>query len=447
MSALDDVITVLKQYNELKQAKSLLDTFSKYASNIQEYDILGKAYYDIKFYKDAINWTLKALTISPDNNSSYSIRANLAKLYNHINDPKQALFYLNINDKLNPNNPEVMLEKVFSLFLLNKKVESEAILREMIELDLDEQIRHRVLFNLGTYDLYAGKFQKGLRGFLLEGKKLDIWKKITLPFQYWDGGIQLGKTILIVAEGGIGDEFINVRFCKKFEEYGMNPIWYTTRQDIAKLFKSNGINVVTNLKELNKDILWTYSMSLPIFLDLQEKDLWDGPYLKPSVEATKRWAWMIDNPLSKNNPLVGLRWTGNPEYEQDLHRSIPLSEIFKVIENKDYKLISLQRDEGADDVQNFPDILDLQHEFISYDDTLACINNLDIVITSCTSIAHAASALGKRTFVLVPVTAYYTWASTTDTSTIWYGDNVTILRQVVHKSWQEPLEQLAEYLK
>jgi len=83
----------------------------------------------------------------------------------------------------------------------------------------------------------------------------------------------------------------------------------------------------------------------------------------------------------------------------------------------------------------------------TYDDTLGLLEKLDIVITSCTSIAHAAAAMGKKVFIIVPITAYYTWASTNDTSTIWYGENTKILRQVKHKSWKEPLDQLTNFLK
>ena len=86
-------------------------------------------------------------------------------------------------------------------------------------------------------------------------------------------------------------------------------------------------------------------------------------------------------------------------------------------------------------------IHDLSDKLETWDDTLACIENLDYVITSCTSIAHAAAAMGKKTIILVPISAYYTWSHSGEQSP-WYGDNVILLRQQRPRTWDEPIEKL-----
>jgi len=73
------------------------------------------------------------------------------------------------------------------------------------------------------------------------------------------------------------------------------------------------------------------------------------------------------------------------------------------------------------------------------------IHDMDIVITSCTSIGHASAAMGKRTIIITPISAYYTWCHSTAQSP-WYGDNLTILRQEKPRSWDEPLVQLKKVL-
>lgn len=447
---LDQVIEFLKRTDELEAARNLLKVTAKYANRIEEYDSLGRWFMEVKDYPNAIRYAEKALVNTPTNEGLYACRANLAKLYNHINDPKSSLRYSSTNLALNPEDYEAKMEQVFSYFLLNQKDKSEAILRELVERDdIPEELVPRIKFNLGTYDLYAGKFQQGLRGFLLEGKKLGIWKPQSLPLKFWDGAIQMDRTIVILAEGGIGDEIINFRFMKTLTELGMNPIWLTSRADLRKIFSRMGYQVCSNLSNVPKDALWTYSMSLPIYLDIQPNQLWDGPYLEPDSEYLKKWEWIKEPHYRK--PIAGLRWTGNPNYEHDLHREIPLEKTFDIIKEKGYHIISLQRDEGADDIYNakpsiVANILDLQDKMETIDDTLAIIHHLDVVITSCTSVAHMSAAMGKETYIIVPISAYYTWASTHDTSSIWYGDNVKVLRQVTHKSWDEPLKQLEELL-
>jgi len=43
----------------------------------------------------------------------------------------------------------------------------------------------------------------------------------------------------------------------------------------------------------------------------------------------------------------------------------------------------------------------------------------------------------------VPISAYYTWSHSTKQSP-WYGDNVTLLRQVKPRSWAEPIAELKD---
>jgi hypothetical protein len=70
---------------------------------------------------------------------------------------------------------------------------------------------------------------------------------------------------------------------------------------------------------------------------------------------------------------------------------------------------------------------------------------LDLVITSCTSVAHAAAAMGKETIVITPISAYYVWCHTMEQSP-WYGEHVKLLRQEKPRSWKEPLNKLTEYV-
>ena len=68
---------------------------------------------------------------------------------------------------------------------------------------------------------------------------------------------------------------------------------------------------------------------------------------------------------------------------------------------------------------------------------------MDIIVSSCTSLVHAAGAIGKRTIVMVPIAEYYTWTSTrTNNTTPWYGQNFTVLRQSKLRSWKEPLSEM-----
>lgn len=316
-------------------------------------------------------------------------------------------------------------------FLLDDKDKGERILRRILTEPHTDDVDTRVKFNLGTYDLRNGKFKEGLRSVLLDGRKLNIWHEFKFPKdQLWEGTPQPGKTIVLCAEGGIGDEIISVRFMKYFRDAGMNPIWYSDRKDICSIFERCGFPTVSNLKEIPKDWLWSYSMPSPSYLDLDEDQLWYGKYLEPMFTPS--------SPILPKNgkKKIGIKCMGNPKYDQDLHRTIPFEQLIDSIP-EEYEIYSFHVDEEF----AHPRVIQLKDKIKSWDDTLALIDQMDLVISSCTSLIHAAGAIGKDSIVIIPILTYYTWAKP-GYNTKWYGDNLTILRQKEYDNWNAPLNEL-----
>lgn len=445
--SLENVVMFLNEHKEKPEAIQLLETFAKYAWQFAEYDDISKCFFKIKEYTQAIKYGELALSTAYTNERMWVARSNLINVYNHANYPEKAMTLIKANETVIPGDVDTLLEKSFSHFLLNEKDQAEQILRDALErTDLSEETYTKIRFNLGTYELYRDNFLKGLSLFLFEGKKLEYWKKPELPGKFWDGGVQPGKKIVLSAEAGIGDEIINVRFMQHFRNVGMEPIWFTDRQDMAKVFRANGYPVITSRKEIPPDALWTHSMNVPVYLGLTQKDLWTGPYLKSLPEYDEKMSLLFAN---AKKVRIGIRWQGNPEYDHDLHRSVKLSDIMDVLNDvltDDVQLYSLQRDTGVEERYPYPEVIDLEMFMQTYGDTFSIINNLDYVITTCTSVAHAAASMGKRTFIFVPISAYYTWSHSTVQSP-WYSDNVTLLRQVKPRCWKEPIQQLRQILQ
>ena len=455
---LEPFIMTLKNLGETKLAKQVVDVFAKNAFSFEQQDNVSKCYFKLKYYDDAIKHGEKALVQAHSPQLMYVTRFNLTNVYNHANYPEKALTYINANEKLIPNDPDLMLEKAYALFLSNKKFEAEKILHHVLEnyKDLPEETIVKIKFNLGTYYLYHDEFQKGLRHFILDGAKMRLWntetifsrnKGLNLPF--WEGSPDV-KNLVVYAEAGSGDEIINIRFMKHLKERGINAYWYAVwhkelwkdeRKGLLEIFKNSGFPVITKLEELKDipDLKWTYSMHLPIYLNLEYKDLWEKPYISSSKEFDDK------HKLDGKSPRIGIRWQGSPAYDHDLHRSYPLKELYNVLEKINGTFYSLQRDNGLDELKDCPKIIDLSDKLVSFQDTLGIIQNLDFVITSCTSIAHLAAASGKRVFVMVPISAYYVWSHSGDQSP-WYGDHVTLIRQEKPRSWKEPIEKLKNIL-
>lgn len=415
------------------KAKIVLDLLKPYAQRVEEIDQLGKLYADIREFNDTLELghRIYALVNTPE--SKFDARVNITRACLNLNKPYEALEYIAINEVEKPDDHPNLMDKAMSYFLLDRKEEGEAILRKILTEPHTEDIDFRVNFNLGTYDLRNGKFKDGLKHVLLDGRKLNIWESFDLPkSQLWEGGsIEPGKTIYVCAEGGIGDEIISVRFMKHLKALGANPIWYTNRKDIASIFERAGFDTIDSLRNFKRDYLWTYSMPVPTYLDLDEDDLWHGPYLSPLDVSPK---------LPSGKKKIGIKCMGNPKYDQDLHRTIPFQELVDSIPD-DYEIYSFHVDEDF----AHPRVTPLKDKLKSWDDTLDYLNQMDIVVSSCTSLIHAAGSIGKESIVIIPILTYYTWAKL-GRQTKWYGDNLTVLRQSEYDNWNSPLKELKEML-
>jgi hypothetical protein len=353
---------------------------------------------------------------------------------------------------VNPSDSDTLLEMVFSLYLLNRKDEAEKILREMKarENELEEKHQDIVNFNLGTYDLEKGHFIEGLKGFMLKGRKLNIWfSPRQLPYKFWDGGEFPGKTLILFAEGGgIGDEMLSVRFMNQLKEMGFKPVFYTSRMDLYNIFNRCGFETVMSLEGIPSDALWTYFMQVPIYLNSTPESVMASKYLWSSDKAKDKWKFVKDSKKLK----IGVRWQGNAKNERDLHRKVPLDGIMKtlkeVYQGQDVEFYSLQIGDGVEEMVKYPELIDVSDKIQSYDDTFALLENLDYVVTSCTSVLHASAIVGTKTLALIPISAYFTWVSPApDNQSIWYSDDLRLFRQVTPKKWDEPLKELANYLK
>jgi hypothetical protein len=428
---LDNILT--KDYN-YPLAHQILDYFEVQATSLEDYNVLGEL--SIKAKHDGLR--LKAAeyvyTHCKTTEELYAARENLIQIYNTLNQPEKALFYVDLNLMIKPNDFDMLQYKAFNLALMNRREESEKILLSLIA--TTNKQKENLDYVLSGRQLRSGDTANGIKNFITKFKPLNPLFQDQLKLKFWDGGVYPGKTIVVNGEGGIGDEIINIRFFKWFERMGMTPILYSSwskfRPDIVDVFRRHGYRVETNFLFFQKDWLWTHMMALPAYMGLQEKDLWTGPYLNPLRQEK--------NQLDDSNFKIGIKCSGNPYFDQDVYRKIPVDQMLSIMP-KEASVYYVDKEKSPDDCIGLKDRID------TWEDTLDFIDQMDIVVSSCTSLVHAAGAMGKRTIVVVPIAEYYVWTSTrTNNTTPWYGDNLTVLKQTKLRSWQEPLDKAKDLI-
>lgn len=408
-------------------ACQILDFFEKHAKTLDDYDTLGEISMIAKH--DSLTEKCAHYTYSQSKTREqlYLSRENLIAFYIKRNQPETALFYVEINLKINPNDIKMLMHKASCLSLLGYKDQGDAIL-EQIKTD-DPSLKKEIKSALSGKQFRMGNTAQGIKDFILALKGRNTLFEDKLKLTLWEGGAEPGKTIVINGEGGAGDEIINIRFLDRFKEMGMKPIlyssWHMYRPDLVKLFRRHGYEVTTNHLFFKKGYLWTHMMALPGYMNLEEKDLWSGPYLQPLRQEK--------NQLNDKNFKIGIKCNGNPYYDQDIYRCIPIDEMVKALP-KSASIYYFDKEKTHPDCVNLKDCLE------TWEDTLDYIDQMDVIVSSCTSLVHAAGAMGKRTIVLASIAEYYVWTSTrTNETTPWYGDHLKVIKQTKIRDWSQPL--------
>jgi hypothetical protein len=351
--------------------------------------------------------------------------------YQHKEDSKDVLkhryyefvqprFWL--GEKANPNKPIHDLDMQLAAGLMGNFEEGWRLAQK---LEKEEPWNNRAAFNRGWYLMQHGKLLEGEK-LLFRGRDEGVFgnEPPRSPMPMWDGKSK--GTVLLNMEGGLGDQIHGVRYARDIAKIAGEVI-VACSGPLATLFRDvEGVVAVCQTDAVYGVVhdYWAPSMSTIPLLGYEYKDISGKPYInKPSVEPHK-------------GLRIGLRWQGNPQFEHEQHRIFPPTKLFDALEDVDAEFISLQRDEGSQFKPYWVKEVPLGH----WEQTRAAAASCDLIITSCTSVAHLCGAMGIPTWIVVPVLPYYLWAPPGNT-TVWY-DSVKLYRQEIFGEWSAPFDQI-----
>jgi hypothetical protein len=184
--------------------------------------------------------------------------------------------------------------------------------------------------------------------------------------------------------------------------------------------------------------------SLPLAFDTT---LGTIPQAVPYLSAGDKAAAWKDRLGSTKTPRVGLVWAGNPNHNNDRNRSIPLEALLPLLDVK-AQFFSLQKEARPSDaavLRERKEILDLGPELGSFAETAAIIQNLDLLISVDTSVAHLAGALGRPVWVLLPYVPDWRW-QLIRTDSPWYP-TARLFRQSETRDWPSVVDRAVAALR
>lgn len=219
----------------------------------------------------------------------------------------------------------------------------------------------------------------------------------------WEG--QKDSTVIVYAEQGLGDEILFGSCIPDLQAISKQVIVECDRRLQGVFERSFGVEAFgTRFEERSPITDWhqaDYVITmgeLPRFFRRSHREFPGTRYLKPDPERCLQWRALLD---ALPGLKIGLAWTGGLKNTGKKERSLDLDTLAPLFDLP-HTFVSLEYKEP--DLKGYP----IKHwaravdKSVDFDETLALINELDLVISVTTTAVHAAGALGKKCWCLVP---------------------------------------------
>jgi len=347
-----------------------------------------------------------------------------------------------------PGHRDAHGERIGLLTELLRLQEAERALDEAIALfPGDADLR----WGRATVRLFAGDMAGGWVDYEARHEASSAGLKMAPPdygLPRWTGSEDLrGRSILVIAEQGLGDALQFARYIPLLQERGAR-VTFNGLPALHPLFEDAlpGCKLVHG-GQVDKPDFQSLLLSLPLAFGTTLATVPARvPYLRSRPDLRAAWEQRLG---PRRGLRVGLAWSGTTLYGKDAKRvrSIPLEQL-RSIAPPGVEFVGLQKDLRDGDRASLAAWPALSHHgdaLHSFADTAALADLMDLVISVDTSVAHLAGGLGRPLWVLLPYIADWRWMVEREDSP-WYP-TARLFRQAAPGDWPGVLERVREELK
>jgi len=291
------------------------------------------------------------------------------------------------------------------------------------------------------------------QGFAAHEARLALPQYAILPelaHRLWDGSELNGRRILLHSEQGFGDTIQFIRYVPMVKAKQGYCI-VACQPVLRDLFRSmQGIDELNELGQVLPAFdVYCPLMSLPHRLHTTLETIpAAAPYLFADRQRSARWKETVEA-QARGRMKIGLVWgatAGRGFYDS---RSIPLELLEPLAQFQDsIAWFSVQKGPAAAQLDHTPPglfIQDCGKDLRDFADTAALLDNLDLLISVDTSVAHLGGAMGRAVWLLLQYASDWRWMLDRSDSP-WYP-TMRIFRQQRAGDWTEPLKQVVGALR
>lgn len=308
--------------------------------------------------------------------------------------------------------------------------------------------RSFILNALGRYPEgwrdYEWRWQTGRSEFMPKKWPLPAWK-----------GQDVGRDrVLVYAEQGLGDNIQFVRYAIEAKRRGMNIV-VVNHVPTEKLLNANlaryGIATAANGSSISGLKYHVSMMSLPhYFGTIVDSVPCPTAYIQAQPEYAEQWRARLGqsgrNKYGKRKKRVGIVWSGSMRHNRNFFRSVSFP-VFAQLFEEDVWFHCLQKEILPEDEAlcgRYRNVFCHHYDLADFSDTAGLIEQMDLVVSVDTAVAHLAAAMGKPTWILLPCRPDFRWLLYRNDSP-WYR-SARLFRQDNDWNWQPVMMQVRQAL-
>ena len=449
----------LQEQGELDQAIQSYSRALEINPDYSEaYNNLGLALQEQGELDQAIQSYLCALEINPDYSEAYN---NLGISLKEQGELDQAIQSYSRALEINPDYSEAYNNLGNTLKEQGKLEDAVLAYRSALRISPDYSEAHN---NLGLVLLLQGDFSSGWKEYewRLKCKGLGFFlNKRDFSQVFWDGSDLNGKTILVWAEQGIGDEIMLASMLPTLLKMNSSIIVECDKRLVPLLHRSfPSIQFVpredpANPKLLDLAIDYQIPMgSLGQWLRADEDAflLEQGSYLQACPNKVRCLQEKYRD-LAGNKLLVGISWKSTGiDKRRAQTKNAPLEHWSPILSQEDCYFVNLQYGDIREEIEAYTAMtgysmyIDEQIDPLSdLDGFAAQVSSLDLIVSTSNTTVHMSGGLGKKVWVLLSSRPDWRWMLEKE-STPWY-QTAKLFRQEKLGDWEGLIQRVVSDLE
>lgn len=293
--------------------------------------------------------------------------------------------------------------------------------------------------------LFKREFKEGFERF--EGRfRYKLKEYLNYPYPKWDG--IPGKTLYLCADQGLGDTISFARFVRQTCQVS-KYVHCRIQPELMRLFSHafvdiSNLNLIPQPCAFPQADAWTTFVSLPYALSLSNEEFRNAPQI-----ALPRFANKSTWKLPDRKFHIGIAWGGSPLNDIDKHRNIPVHHFLELLRVPGIQLYALQVGDRAKDMHDIgaaPFIKDMSRYIQDVSDTIALLNELDLVISVESALPHICALAGKECWVPYSYLGRDYRLGSDASDMIWTSKH-RVFQQSSDQKWEPVFERIVEALR